>query len=743
MTGCRQKDYFDPEAYNEIIYKAFPVNGVDPAHEWKTMRTVTAHVTVSWMHQGNYTVELYDSNPQESGTHMTMGRATVANGSTVNIPMPYPLGGPEVLYVALTDPYGHRTVKTARIAAGTLQCGFYATGNGINESTPYSVTLIERPESPVSDADAGTSIYITDTWTLSESYAIDNGCTVVVADGGRIVIPDGMTLSVAPQTETETAGRLCVMHGGSVSGGQIVLGADGCANGNSAPAIYNGGVLETGSIEMNGATVYNADGATLGITELRAGRKGSRLVNRGYAKIGRAGNASDASDMKFAYLTIENACKMDISGHITIGSASRMGRGSWMTCGSMTLAGTKNGQERLYMGPDAYIGCDGPTDIIYFGLCGPAADGYAIVSMREAGTTAINDGIREQYITNRIDIASPQASGTGEKIMPLCCGNNMTGSMYWTETEKSVVMSASAPYTKEADECSGGFESLTDETVDAVPFGARFFFEDSFPMEGDYDFNDLVMTVIPRISGRDVTLTVTLDAVGTAKQMAAALRVKSVSTAEVTDAWMEGDFDFNNGKPVSSYMIIDSKEWLLPEDKKRTGDVVINLFSDAHWALSHTMESNGNIRRWLYNTVGQTDTDSRNDCADVPPVSVTYHLTMASEDAAARFVPENLDAFVIESTNGMFVEEHTWPFKTEQVIYQYIKDPANYAGSFIWAMQVPSPTRWPLEGVRIGSNRGGLISGAFQTPGHSFCEWAISRNKATDWWEYPTQGMVK
>lgn len=269
----------------------------------------------------------------------------------------------------------------------------------------------------------------------------------------------------------------------------------------------------------------------------------------------------------------------------------------------------------------------------------------------------------------------------------------------------------------------------------------RYCFEEDFPQEGDYDFNDVVLTLMPVRNGSTVDLQVTLDAVGGVKQMAAAIRVKGVNDIDVASVSMRGDFDFDNGKPQSSYMIIDSKDILLPASKKRTSSIVINLFSDAHWAMGRSLMTDGSVRRWMYNTVAY-DNSSRPDRAYVTPVTVVYTIELTSEAAARRFCAENLDAFIIENYNGLYMEVHTFPFKGDEVIYEYMADKTAYDDNYIWALQVPASFCYPAEGNVIGSNRNGTLSGAYQMPGHSFAEWAEDHTKATDWYKYPTKQLI-
>lgn len=778
ITACKEKNLFDQNAYNEIISDAFPVTGVDPQHQWRTMRTITARISVDWYLSGDYRVDICTNDPMSASGVVVLGGGTVTNGGVLTTPLSCPMSTPATAYVALTDPQGHRTVKTARFAGSSLECRFDKDGSGPGSSSDGSeVTVFSRPDISAmttgtteivsggpTDGSAGkrlavrgnvtahvdalenvpdASLHVSGTWTLDGDQTVGAGATVVVTSGGRIVIPSGVTLSTAARTPDMQAGRIIVMPGATIEGGAMAAGADGCSGGTERPAIYNGGRIEVRTVTLDGGTLYDADASTLVVDDITSTAVGGRLVNHGRVEAVRAGMPPTTSSATRCLFALENACRVSVSQTLMLGGDSRIGRGASLESRTLTLMGTRGGGQTLRMGPDACLRSSGRMNIQHFGIVGPTAGGYAVVDMASVGSMTFDPSVRSEYIVNNVNLVYPQGTDTSSGLYNMYNGNATGTNLFWSAAETNVVTSASPVCTVEAGDCSTGFSSRADSPLDMTPYGIRYLFEDNFPQEGDYDFNDLVLTVAPRVDGREVTLSVTLDAIGTPKQLAAAIRVCGVSRAEVTAASMEGDFDFNNGKPMSSYMIIDSREMLLPDDKKLTGDLVINLFSDSHWAMSHVMEANGNIRRWLYNTVDKSSPDSRPDCADVPPVTVTYHLTLATPEAAARFVADNLDAFVIESTNGIFYEVHTYPYKLDQVIYQYIKDPANYADSYIWALQVPSPTRWPLEGVIIGSNRGGVFSGAYRMPGQSFCEWAISRSKAVNWWMYPSDGMVK
>jgi hypothetical protein len=83
-------------------------------------------------------------------------------------------------------------------------------------------------------------------------------------------------------------------------------------------------------------------------------------------------------------------------------------------------------------------------------------------------------------------------------------------------------------------------------------------------------------------------------------------------------------------------------------------------------------------------------------------------------------------------------------FKTAQVLTPM--KPSGYDGSYgsnmPWAIKVPGDFKYPIEWQKIGTRDGSSFKGAYQTAGHSFAEWAESSSSASDWYLYPTDGLV-
>ena len=105
------------------------------------------------------------------------------------------------------------------------------------------------------------------------------------------------------------------------------------------------------------------------------------------------------------------------------------------------------------------------------------------------------------------------------------------------------------------------------------------------------------------------------------------------------------------------------------------------------------------------------------------------------------------DVFIVEPYNGAYWEVHTVQngFKTQQVLTGPKPEPGYsnaYGSNMPWAIIVPGDFKYPYEWQIIGTRSGGVLSGAYQTAGHSFAEWAENSEDAQDWHLFPTSGLV-
>lgn len=271
------------------------------------------------------------------------------------------------------------------------------------------------------------------------------------------------------------------------------------------------------------------------------------------------------------------------------------------------------------------------------------------------------------------------------------------------------------------------------------PLSYRYLFENSFPRTGDFDFNDVVLTVTPFIDSLTVRLRVSLDAVGALEPMGAALRIVGLKASDILSCEREGNFD--EGFPFAldtRLRTVKTEEVLIPNSMKYgTTDVVVNLFSNAHWAMARKLADDGSILAKYFNTKTR-DSEDEDYQNDMPAAIVTYTFRLASETAVNRFRADYLDAFILEEYNGGFWEVHTVPYKTDEVIRSYASgNKRPYASNVPWALCVPGYVSYPYEKHPISTTVSIGVS-TYQR----FPAWAANRYQSADWYDYPTKEMV-
>lgn len=805
VTSCKDEIKFDQEAYDKSIKQAFVVENVDPSHNWATVGTANASITINDVTSGEYTVNIYKDYPAVGTTPVSLCEGKVENGGTLNMTFSYPTSE-KTLYVAAVDKNGHRQVKIAELTNGSVECLFgersgsqRAPHRASTTGNAYSVPAYNAPDvsaynqgTVISDATNRTdevdtyyllnsdwtgvflplqsgsisinspvNVYVTAKWTINAEQRVNGGCNVIVANGGEIVINGGAALST--NDDHNYSGMIYVMPGGKISGDGL-LAFNNATEGIITTYSYNGGEINVGTINLNGGTLYNAANAQLFADELLGGATGSRLINQGNAHIGNAGNDPSQSFTN-AGLQIWNACQLIVDDHLNLGGESRIDDGGYVECGTLYAGGFTH----LAMGHNAVMNVvqdsenaarTGDVKFVNFGIQGPTSGttGKAIVIFENTTqTTSYTAGNRETYIFNYVELVIPSTYDVQNSYSNIFRG--MMNGLNWgygentiADSEKNVTISQETPsYTIDVSDCSKGVPSGSSGTVESKSFSMRYCFEDNFPEAGDYDFNDVVMTMTPTLNDKTLTLKVSLDAVGATKTIGAAIRLIGVKTSDLESYTVTKGFTALPGNLGENYANIKTDKTFLPENESpnNTSSMVIVLFKDAHWAINPNLADDGSIQNVFYNTVKR---DVASNKAYVDPQEATYTLVFKDADKAKTMLKENLyDVFIVEPYNGAFWEVHTVQngFKTAQVITSL--KPKNAAGksydeaygsNMPWAIMVPSDFKYPVEWQVIGRKTNSALTGAYKEPQHSFGEWAEDSKTATDWYLHPSAGLV-
>lgn len=270
-------------------------------------------------------------------------------------------------------------------------------------------------------------------------------------------------------------------------------------------------------------------------------------------------------------------------------------------------------------------------------------------------------------------------------------------------------------------------------------------YEDEMPdfLTVDFDFNDVILNIAYERTGeREVRFHVELAAVGTVRQVGAAIRLKNFKYDEIESVTTVGGASYNvsnSGQDAPNQMLVvhKAKEPLLMSDNGNK-EAVINLFCDAHWATGDLLTENyGQIERKRYNVGSGTGFQT------MVPREVTYIVTFKEKTGLDNLNFDLIDPFIIKEYNGGIFEVHQYAYRNDWVLKEYrladiVKLP--------WALTIPyKKFRHTLEGVNIGfKKKDALGFGAYGRRGHSFGEWSMDHNLAQDWYlnEYATDNQV-
>ena len=355
----------------------------------------------------------------------------------------------------------------------------------------------------------------------------------------------------------------------------------------------------------------------------------------------------------------------------------------------------------------------------------------------------------------KILTANPRETGNAEVVGEAYAAAGKTVTMAVTYSNRLTTLYAAAvdssdyytitrfePNVSSAVDFSGA--TVVHEKMPYVPQPQQYTYcferEYDLALKYDFDYNDIVLRVSQERTGeKEMRYHVQLAAVGLDIQMAAAINMLGFKYDDIESVKTVDSLSFNttNGKDVPDQILTVSKN----KDffvRGRNNEAVLNLFADAHWATGDLLEENyGMMERKLYNV----SKSSGGDYQMMVPRTVTYIVKFKNADALNMASLDRLDPFIYYGFNGANFEIHMYPYRNNQTLNAY---PSEGIKTLPWALCIPSSTfRWPLEGINMGFiMKESHLFGAYATYGHSFGEWAMDRNRALDWYEYPTDNQV-
>ena len=111
VTSCKEANLFDENDYNEFVTNAFPVQNIDPLHDWSTTYKYPFRVGIGY--EGAYTLKFYSDNPKYLSSRL-LNTCYVDGNQTYDIRVTAP-SVVDKIYVSLVVDKGQRRIREVNV----------------------------------------------------------------------------------------------------------------------------------------------------------------------------------------------------------------------------------------------------------------------------------------------------------------------------------------------------------------------------------------------------------------------------------------------------------------------------------------------------------------------------------------------------------------------------------------------------------------------------------------------------
>jgi len=463
-VGCSKESESTPEEQFKDNFLALVMGGkvVDTQQDWSTSTGLSVKISVDYGNSTEYRVyilptpAIYDA----SATYLGMARMKSGESKTITVCRP---AHNALLYAACFDSNGHAVCKAFPANAAGSEVVFdgrqpetivpsmggkderwsvptmqmpdlndYTTGPFVEVSTMQSepegnnrlrlsITDDYTGYLPSLGIRGNMGLYVSGTWTLSFNQRVANGNVIVVGNGGKVVIPEGMTLSASSSGNGET-GQIYVLPGGEITGeGTLEYNTGG------GTYSYSAGTISATEVRLNGCGLYNS--GTLGsvtskssVTCVAKDGVQGELINRGGAWL------QQISGENFS---LKNAANMIISNEVILSESSCLDDWSYIQCPSLVLNGSAQGDKVVYMGNGATIET---TDITInnFGVWGPTGSNFsanALLKVDNCNGCVTTEGQAGTYLLDHVELILPESFSVDYNVDNISDNNRLF--YYW------------------------------------------------------------------------------------------------------------------------------------------------------------------------------------------------------------------------------------------------------------------------------------------------------------------------
>ena len=582
-------------------------------------------------------------------------------------------------------------------------------------------------------------LYVEGTWHNTSSSVGLNGWKVIVQNGGQFTTDKDVSLLI--NNNSGQNGKLVVASGGDFntdgnhkvtieqnyqSGSQIVnSGAFTVSELNNIIGLYNYGTMTTGRklvaadsraqiLNEGSLTIDNEDDLNLQGTFENTGTlqiKGKLYSNSSTFRLANSGTF-EVRDLEMQG-TIQNDCKFIVEDEAYLPSNVTLN----ISTGAIFQAKKISvGNSRINLESGAILQVDDKITTLNAGasyLNGPSSGEYALARLREI----------------KIDNwSNPTFSGNLE-IESSHYPRNFFSTHYNVSPTVRFVAEGESTVEIASTDCNSGGNLVDDGGTPTSPdfpiiesAGTyTYLFEDTWPMLGDYDMNDLVLDVQPTYSKNNrnrvtsMTITATLRAAGGTNKIGAAIQLDGVTASAISNVSRESSVTMT-GEVFKTTNGLESGQTY----------AVIPLFDEAHAALG--------VSSSLI-----TNTNKGGGTADPREIRIT--VTFADPVDASSVSISKFNVFIVNDNKSDNREEvHLAGYqatdKADKSKFGTGDDNSNaklYTSkeNLIWSLAVPGPFSYPVEWKKI--------TDAYP----DFKPWVISSGTDNkDWYLNPQSGLV-
>lgn len=509
LSSCVKHDNLyngdgDSDKKKEEYDKNFPVKDIDPDQDWCNFTPVKVNMTVNEDLGETYTVKLYTANPMdEEANPLFLGKSEMKSGETssVTVEIPEDL---KSLWAVRLDKHNRCLFKQGAIVNGVVNVTFGSnSGKRSMGARAVAVRAVTAPDLPYTDEQVAGMIKNAETITDNK---INTGGTYVINGGVKIenLSASGSGVIVIVKGE--------VINANIADGAQLIL--------------YQEDAKLSGNIQVSGnSLLYVMPGSTFTLNQLDVTNNSQvYLKGKDNKQSSIATLKSDTSSTFINYygrlvmetataVNLENYCYMELtSNQISTINNLKMGEQSYLSAiqlQSTDISMSDSGDDKKgewHLDKYSIIDVENNFRAIRTNIIGPEGHEYALLRIKNKYDYNVEGqatgGSKVGYLANNLYIELLTLSaGKETSIYKLIEGLNGAGEIPGQVTQgngnATLTLLNQAPIYVEPSECSGDGNNPTDEGG-GIPDGKKmeytFAFEDLGSI-GDYDFNDIVLTV--------------------------------------------------------------------------------------------------------------------------------------------------------------------------------------------------------------------------------------------------------